>query len=93
MARRGPRRKGPSEKLLRNSLELAKKHGIHSIAFPAISTDVYGYPLKAAAEIALKAVSTTWLEANSDYGMSVLFACYSDKAAKVYEEVCRDMEG
>ncbi|MDB4975199.1 MAG: Appr-p processing domain protein [Myxococcaceae bacterium] len=43
--------------LLRNayvhSLALAQAHGLHSIAFPAISCGVYGYPLEAAAEIAI----------------------------------------
>ena len=44
-----------------NSLELAREHGIHSIAFPAISTGVYGYPLRAATEIALKTVAD-WMK-------------------------------
>ena len=38
----------------RNSLDLAKEHDVHSIAFPAISTGVYGYPLEDATEIAVK---------------------------------------
>lgn len=40
----------------RRSLELAEEHGLHSIAFPAISTGIYGYPLTEAAPIALQAV-------------------------------------
>ena len=40
----------------RNSLALAKEHDVHSIAFPAISTGVYGYPLEDATEIAVKTV-------------------------------------
>ena len=42
----------------RNSLDLAKEHDVHSIAFPAISTGVYGYPLEDATEIAVKTVAT-----------------------------------
>ncbi len=38
----------------RRSLELAVAHGVRSLAFPAISTGVYGYPLAAATEIALR---------------------------------------
>lgn len=56
-----------------NSLELARKNNIHSIAFPAISTGVYGYPLKEATEIALKTVND-WFKINSYYGMAVIFA-------------------
>jgi len=40
----------------RRSLEVAAENGIQSIAFPAISTGVYGYPMEAAAEIALRTV-------------------------------------
>jgi O-acetyl-ADP-ribose deacetylase (regulator of RNase III) len=40
----------------RRSMQLAVEHGIKSIAFPAISTGVYGYPLREAAEIALETV-------------------------------------
>lgn len=61
-----------------NSLELAKLHGIHSIAFPAISTGVYGYPKEEAAYIALLTVND-WLIANPDYGMAVLMACFDEK--------------
>ena len=42
----------------RNSLKLAREHGVKTIAFPAISCGVYGYPLDEAAEIAVREVST-----------------------------------
>ena len=48
----------------RNSLNLAKEHDVHSIAFPAISTGVYGYPLEDATEIAVKTVAQ-WLRAQA----------------------------
>ena len=77
-------------KLLRdcyiNSLNLAKGNDIHSIAFPAISTGVYGYPVKEAAEVSYKAV-TDWLAENSDYGMDVLLACFNDKAVEAYRSI------
>jgi O-acetyl-ADP-ribose deacetylase (regulator of RNase III) len=40
----------------RNALALAERHGLASIAFPAISTGVFGYPMEAAARVALRTV-------------------------------------
>ena len=60
----------------RNSLELAKKYGIHSIAFPAISTGVYGYPLEEAVPIAVQTVSA-WLIENQDYPIAVTMSCFN----------------
>ena len=70
----------------RNSLELAKEYDIHSIAFPAISTGVYGYPLQPATEIAVRTVRG-WLREHPDYDMEVIFSCYSQKALDIYRAV------
>ena len=67
----------------RNSLNLAKEHNVHSIAFPAISTGVYGYPLDAATQIAVDTV-TDWLQSHVDYDMRVIFCCFDARTAQVY---------
>lgn len=78
------------EKLLRScyykSLELAKEYDLHSIAFPAISTGVYGYPKKEAAYIALSEISM-WLSKNPDYGMAVVIVCYDQIMRDCYQSV------
>ena len=68
----------------RNSLNLAKEHDVHSIAFPAISTGVYGYPLEDATEIAVKTVAQ-WLEAHAYYAMQVIFCCFDARTERVYQ--------
>ena len=68
----------------RNSLNLAKEHELHSIAFPAISTGVYGYTLEDATEIAVKTV-TQWLAAHADYAMQVIFCCFDARTERVYQ--------
>ena len=68
----------------RNSLELAKTYDIHSIAFPAISTGVYGYPLDAATQIAVDTV-TDWLQNHADYDMRVIFCCFDARTAQTYQ--------
>lgn len=67
-----------------NSLELAGKNAVHSIAFPAISTGVYGYPLREAVPIALHTI-IKWLEANQDYEMKVILSCFDDKTYDLYK--------
>ena len=68
----------------RNSLVLAKTYDIHSIAFPAISTGVYGYPLDAATQIAVDTV-TDWLKNNADYDMRAIFCCFDARTAQAYQ--------
>lgn len=65
----------------RNSLERAVANGCVSIAFPCISTGVYGYPLRAAAEIAVREVRD-FLEERPD--VEVTFCCFSEQAFKTY---------
>ncbi len=65
------------------SLALAKMHEIASIAFPAISTGVYRYPLREAAEIAVR----TCLAQLADVALpmtEIVFCCFSDDAARDY---------
>ena len=59
----------------RNSLTLARENNIRTIAFPAISTGVYGYPVKDATQIAVTTVRK-WLADNPDYPMNVTFCCF-----------------
>ncbi len=68
----------------RNSLNLALENDIHSIAFPAISTGVYGYPLKEATAVAVDAVNE-WFDSHKDYPMTVTFCCFSPAARDTYK--------
>ena len=72
-----------------NSLEIAKANGIHSIAFSAISTGVYGYPIVAATEIAVATVNK-WIEENRDYEMEVIFSCFGENVAGIYRKILGD---
>ena len=69
----------------RASLALAEEHGLGSIAFPAISTGVYGYPKREAAEIALRTVRE-WLEAHAR-PEQVVFVLFGTDDLKVYRQV------
>ena len=67
------------------SLEIAASIAVKSIAFPAISTGVYGYPFREAAEIAIRTVKV-FLEVPSSIE-TVIFCCFSDEDIKVYEDL------
>lgn len=66
-----------------NCLDLAKEKGLHSIAFPAVSTGVYGYPPEQATRIAVDAV-TKWKQDNPGYLMRVDFYCFSERIYAQY---------
>ena len=66
-----------------NSLQLAKEHGLFTIAFPAISCGVYGHPMEAACNIAVDNVCR-FLEADPTI-RQVTFALFSVEAGKTYE--------
>jgi O-acetyl-ADP-ribose deacetylase (regulator of RNase III) len=74
-----------------NCLEVAKANDLHSIAFPGISTGVYGYPKKEAAHIALSTVKE-WLEANADYDIEVTFVNFSEEDYLIYQKTAAEME-
>ncbi len=64
------------------SLRLAGRHGLKTIAFPGISTGVYGYPKEEACDVAVRAVSD-WL-AGHELPHSVTFCCFSAADAELY---------
>jgi O-acetyl-ADP-ribose deacetylase (regulator of RNase III) len=62
-------------------LTIAEQHGLKSIAFPAISTGIYGYPLQPATEIAVRTVkSQAWID-------RVIFCCFDKPTADLYRQV------
>lgn len=77
----------PEEELLancyRNSLALAEEHGIESVAFPAISTGVFGYPAEDAAEVALRTVLKSIEELKSL--RRIRFVLFSEEDFEIYE--------
>ena len=65
-----------------NSLRLAEAHELTSIAFPAISTGVFGYPKEDAARIAVDTVRATLQEC--PHMARVIFCCFSERDAALY---------
>ncbi|MFG0283349.1 MAG: O-acetyl-ADP-ribose deacetylase [Phycisphaerales bacterium JB039] len=65
-----------------NSLALAAERDAASLAFPCISTGVYGFPARRAAHVAVRAVRTG--DASIE---QVIFCCFSDEDAELYEDL------
>ena len=70
-----------------NSLALAEQHGIRTIAFPAISTGVYGFPMERAARIAVKEVKD-FLERNT-FVDKVMLVCFDQRAYDVFTKALK----
>ena len=79
------------ESCYRRSLGLAESHGIKSIAFPAISTGAYGFPLARATLIAVKTV--TGHLAGSPSITQAVFVCHSDRAFRMYLDALAEVGG
>ncbi|HOW86225.1 MAG TPA: O-acetyl-ADP-ribose deacetylase [Candidatus Aminicenantes bacterium] len=70
------------------SLEVALENGVRSIAFPSISTGVYGYPIELAAAVAVKAVRE-FLDGHPACGIEVTFCCFSAADHAIYSALLR----
>jgi len=66
----------------RTSMRLAAEHGLRSVAFPAISAGIFGYPLSDATRIAVDSVKAA-LERGTSVS-SVVFACFSNEVLAAY---------
>lgn len=78
---------GEPEKLAgcyRTCMELAREHGVQTLAFPAISTGIYGYPKQAATEIAVRVCRE---RADSRGVERIEFCCFDEQTAEIYEQV------
>jgi O-acetyl-ADP-ribose deacetylase (regulator of RNase III) len=73
----------------RRSLELAREHNAASIAFPAISTGIYGFPLARATKIAVATVADS-LRAH-DLPKQVVFCCFGADVAEIYRKSLADL--
>lgn len=81
----------PEDLLLRksydNALKVAEKHGIKRIAFPALSTGAFQYPLKDAADVALKAITDQLCSLSNI--THIRFVLYDQKSLDIHEEAFR----
>lgn len=74
----------------RTSMELARKKGIKSLAFPSISTGAYRFPIERAARIALRAV-WDFLRGNQNFFQEVRFVLFSQPDLEVYEQALAEI--
>jgi O-acetyl-ADP-ribose deacetylase (regulator of RNase III) len=74
----------------RRSLELAAANGLTSVAFPAISTGIYGFPPERAATIAVGTVAAFLAHTP---GLEVTFCCFSQESAELHERAQTALDG
>jgi O-acetyl-ADP-ribose deacetylase (regulator of RNase III) len=72
----------------RNALELAARHGLATVAFPAISTGIYGYPPEEAAPVAVRAAAEVL--AREPGLREVTFCCFSAASAGLHRRAVED---
>jgi O-acetyl-ADP-ribose deacetylase len=72
----------------RNSLALAEEHGLATVAFPAVSCGVYGYPVEKAARIAVR--ETGKFLASHAAPEEVIFVCFDDATTRHYRRALEE---
>ena len=75
----------------RQSLELAAENGCRTVAFPAISTGIYGYPKDEATGIAVGTVDA-FLDQNT-IPETVIFCCFDEQTAQLYRQAVAAVRG
>ena len=75
----------------KSCFSLAARHGIRSIAFPAISAGAYGFPLERACRIALSEMKAFLEEEGEENGVEVIAVCYSPAAYQCYQKVLSEL--
>lgn len=70
----------------KNSLSLAVKNNLHTIAFPNISTGIYHFPKREAAAIAIKAVNG-FIKEHPAALMEVIFVCFDEENLNIYKQL------
>jgi O-acetyl-ADP-ribose deacetylase (regulator of RNase III) len=75
----------------RNSLDLAVRHGIRTLAFPSISTGAYGFPIERAARIAVREIRE-FLEIHHEIEQ-VLLVCFGTAALQIHVAALREASG
>jgi O-acetyl-ADP-ribose deacetylase len=78
------------ESAYQHSLSLAQEKGCNSVAFPNISTGIYGYPKEEAAHIAVRTVRQ-FLNQNSS-PKEVIFCCFDDENFSIYQQLLKESD-
>lgn len=76
----------------RTCLQLAKENDVHTISFPSISTGIYGYPIREAAEIAVRTVAE-WLREHPTPVHTVKLVQFSEADHDVYRACAQELRG
>jgi O-acetyl-ADP-ribose deacetylase (regulator of RNase III) len=79
-------------KAYKNSLNEAKKIGAKTVAFPNISTGIYGFPKERAAVVVKKTV-LEYLEENRDFFEEIIFCIYDEENYLIYQKVFKEYVG
>ncbi|MCR4856210.1 MAG: macro domain-containing protein [Erysipelotrichaceae bacterium] len=74
-----------------SSLDLAREYGCRSIAFPLISSGIYGYPKEGAWEKALQACDD-WIRENEGYGLEIIFTIIDDETYQMGFDIAKRLD-